>query len=141
MTIRPKLWTSIAIVASLCGVLLVAPGSSAAPPQTDRAAVMAILDQRGIVYRDVQVRAADPSVPQDHFAYVAAVVVEAESLSYGKIECLAIADDCVLWIEALGVYQVPLPPLPATPLWEQINQHLDTVTAQPRAWLARIGQR
>jgi hypothetical protein len=141
MTTQHNLWISIGIAASLCGVLLLAPGSSAAQLQTDRAAVMAILDQRAIVYTDVQVRAADPSVPQDHFAYVAAVVVEAERPAYGKIECIAIADDCVLWIESLGVYQVPLPPLAATPLWEQINQHLDTVTARPRAWLARIGQR
>jgi hypothetical protein len=140
MTIRPKLWTNIAIVASLCGVLLVAPGSWAAPPQTDREAVMAILDQRGIVYREVQVRAADPSVPQDHFAYVAAVVVEAKHRAYGKIECLS-SDDCVLWIESLGVYQVPLHPLTAISFWEQINQHLDAVAVWLRAGLARIGQR
>jgi hypothetical protein len=114
MTIRAKLWNSIVIVASLCGVLLVAPGSAAAQPQTDRAAVMAILDQRGIVYTDVQVRAADPSVPQDHFAYVASVVVDAERPAYGKITCLVMADDCVLWIETLGVYEVPLPPYAAT---------------------------
>ena len=114
MTIRAKLWISTAIVASLCGVLLLAPGSSAAPPQTDRAAVMRILDQRGVIYGDVQVRAASPSVPQDHFAYVASVVVDAEPPAYGKITCLAMADDCVLWIESLGVYQVPLPLYAAT---------------------------
>jgi hypothetical protein len=134
MTIRAKLWISIAIVASLCGVLLVAPGSLAASPRSDRAAVMAILDQRGIVYTNVQVHAADPSVPQDHFANVAAVVVEAEHPAYGKIECLS-SDDCVLWIESLGVYQIPLTPLTATSLWEQINQYLDTVAVWLRAWL------
>jgi hypothetical protein len=140
MTIRPKLWTSIAIVASLCCVLLLAPGSSAAAPQTDRAAVMRILDQRGFVYADVQVRAGDPSVPQDHFASVAAVVVEAEPTAYGKITCLS-SDDCVLWIESLGVQQVPLPPLAATSFWGRVNQHLDTVAVPLRAWLARVGQR
>jgi hypothetical protein len=140
MTIQQKLWISIGIVASLCGVLLLAPESSAAPPQTDRAAVMAILDQRGVVYTDVQVRGADPSVPQDHFAYVAAVVVEVERPAYGKIECLS-SDDCVLWIESLGVYQVPIPPLAATSLWGQIKEHLDTVAVPLRDRLARIGQR
>jgi len=134
MTIRSKLWISVAIAASVCGVLVVAPGSLAAPPRTDRGAVMAILDQRGIMYTDVQVRGADPSVPQDHFAYVEAVVVEAERPAYGKIECLS-SDDCVLWIESLGVYQVPLPPLMATSLWGQIKQHLDTVAVWLRAWL------
>jgi hypothetical protein len=137
MTIRPKLWISIAIVASLCGVLVLAPGSSAVPPQTDRAAVMRILDQRGVVYTDVQVHSADPSVPQDHFASVAAVVVEAQPTAYGKIECLAIADDCVLWIESLGVRQMPLAPRAATSLWGRINQHLDTVEVLLQDWLAR----
>jgi hypothetical protein len=141
MTIRPKLWTSIAIVASLCSVLLLAPGSAATARQTDRGAVMKILDQRGVVYTDVQVRVADPSVPQDHFAYVAAVVVEAEPRAYGKIECLAMANNCVLWIESLGVRQVSLPPRAATSLWERLNHHLDTVVVPLRAWLARVGQR
>ena len=101
----------------------------------------AILDQRRIEYTDVQVHSADPGVPQDHFAYVAAVVVEAKRPAYGKIECVTIADDCVLWIESLGVYQVPLPPLAATSLRGRINQHLNTVVVPLRAWLARIGQR
>jgi hypothetical protein len=140
MTIRPQLWISLGIVASLCSVLLLALGC-AAPPRTDREAVMAILDQRGIVYTDVQVHGADPSVPQDHFAYVAAVVVEAEPPAYGKIECLSSAGDCVLWIESLGVYQVPLPAPAATSLWERLNHLVDTVAVPLRNWLARLGQR
>jgi len=138
MTIRPQLWISIAIVASLCGVLLLATGRSAAQPHTDRAAVMMILDQRGVMYADVQVRAGDPSVPQDHFASVAAVVVEAEPPAYGKIECLSSAGDCVLWIEALGLHQVPLPTPAATLPWvEWIKRHLHAVEASLQAWLAR----
>jgi hypothetical protein len=140
MTIQQKLWISIGIVASLSGVLLLAPGR-AVPPRTDREAVMAILDQRRIAYTDVQVHGGESGVPQDHFAYVAAVIVEAERPAYGKIECVAMADDCVLWIESLGVYQVPLPPIAATSLWEHINQHLDTVAVRLRAGLARIAQR
>ena len=140
MTIQQKLWISIGIVASLCGVLLLAAGSSATQPQTDRAAVMAMLDQRAIRYADVQVHGADSTIPQDHFAYVAAVLVEAEPPAYGKIECLS-SDDCVLWIESLGVQQVPLPPLAPTSLWERINQHLDTIAVPLRAWLARVGHR
>jgi hypothetical protein len=101
---------------------------------------MRILDQRRVMYADVEVRAADRSVPQDHFAYVAGVIVEAERPAYGKIECIAMADDCVLWIESLGVYQVPLPPLAATSLWDQIKDYLDTVAVQLRAVLAHIGQ-
>jgi hypothetical protein len=141
MTIRPKLWTSIAIVASLCGVLLLALGR-AAPPRTDREAVMAILDQRAIVYTDVQLHGAESGVPQDHFASVAAVVVEAERPAYGKIECLSSAGDCVLWIEALGLHQVPLPTPAATPSWlEWIKRYLHAGETSFRTWLARAGHR
>jgi hypothetical protein len=141
MTIRPQLWISLGIAASLCGVLLLALGR-AASPRTDRAAVMAILDQRAIAYTDVQVHGAESGVPQDHFASVAAVVVEAERPAYGKIECLSSAGDCVLWIEALGVHQVPLPTPAATPPWvEWIKRRLHAVEASFRAWLARAGHR
>jgi hypothetical protein len=142
MTIRPKLWISLGIVASLCSGLLLLPfGHAAARPRTDREAVMAILDQRDIAYADVQVHGGNPSVSQDHFAYVAAVVVEAEPPAYGKIECLSSAGDCVLWIESLGVYQVPLPTLAATSLWERLNYLLDAATVPLRAWLARAEHR
>jgi hypothetical protein len=140
MAIRAKLWASVAIVAGLCGVLLLAPVRSAARPQTDRAAVMAILDQRRIAYADVQVHGAESGVPQDHLPYVAVVVVKAERPAYGKIECGAIADDCVLWIESLGVQQVALPPRAATSFWGRIKERLDTVVVPLRAWLAGIGQ-
>jgi hypothetical protein len=140
MTIRQQLWISLGIAASLCGMLVLALGRPTALPRSHRAAVMAVLDQREKTYTDVQVRAADPSVPQDHFASVAAVVVEAEPPAYGKIECLA-SDDCVLWIEALGVHAVRLPALAPTSFWGRVNQHLDTVAVPLRAWLARVGQR
>jgi hypothetical protein len=141
MTIRQQLWISLGIAASLCGMLLLALGRPIAPLRTDRAAVMTVLDQRGIAYTDVQVRSADPSVPQDHFASVAAVVVEADHPAYGKIECLPSIQDCVLWIEALGVYQVPLPRLAPTSLWEQLNHQIDTVAILLQDWLPRAGQR
>jgi len=63
MTIRPQLWISLGIAASLCGVLLLALGR-AASPRTDRAAVMAILDQRAIAYTDVQVHGRRAACPR-----------------------------------------------------------------------------
>lgn len=103
---------------------------------------MAILDQRAIPYTDVQVHSADLGVPQDHFAYVAAVVVEAEPPAYGKIACLSSAGDCGLWIEALGIDQVPLPTPAAPPPWVAWIKHpLHTLERSLRAWLARAAQR
>jgi hypothetical protein len=93
---------------------------------------MAILDRRAITYTYVQVHSEYPGVPQDHFAYVAAVVVGSEPPAYGKIECLSSTSDCVLWIEALGIYQAPLPTSAAPPAWvEWIKRPLRAL----EAWL------
>ena len=65
MTIRQQLWLGLGLAAIVSGLLLLALARVTVPPHTDRAAVMALLDQRGIAYRDVAVRAGAGGVPQD----------------------------------------------------------------------------
>jgi hypothetical protein len=132
---QQRLWLSLG-VAGLCSVLLLI-SVPVAPPRTEREAVMAILDQRSIAYEDVQIHhGAENGMPQDHFASVAAVVVETEPAAYGKIECLSSTSDCVLWIETMGIYQVPLPRLAVAPFWMHwIKRH--GVATLLRAWLMR----
>ena len=78
MPIRQQLWLGLGLAAIVSGLLLMALGRVTVAPRTDRAAVMALLDQRGIAYREVAVRAGAGGVPQDGNAYVAAVEVAAE---------------------------------------------------------------
>jgi hypothetical protein len=110
-------WISAGVIASVGTVLglslLLGTGVRGQAPRTEREAVMAVLDRRGIRYTDVQVQAAAPG-GEGHFAMVAAVMIMADPSTSGRIECLS-RDECALWIDALGVRHVPLPALARTP--------------------------
>ena len=136
MPMRKQLWLGLGLAAIVSGLLLLALARVTVPPHTDRAAVMALLDQRGIAYRDIDVHAGAGGVPQDGNAYVAAVEVAGERPAYGTIVCQAHLDDCVVWINSLGVRQQTLPQVtPDEPWVEQLRRELRDAGRRLRSWL------
>ena len=108
MSVRQQRWLGLGLAAITSGLLLLALGRVTVPPRTDRTAVMAVLDQRRIVYQDVAVRAGAGGVAQDGNAYVAAVDVAAAPPAYGTIVCESRPDACVVWTDARSIQQVAL---------------------------------
>ena len=138
MTNHQQLWLGLGLAAIVSGLLLVALARVTVAPRTDHTAVMALLDQRGIAYRDVAVRAGAGVVPQDHYAYVAAVEVAAERPAYGKIVCQARLTDCVVWLNSLGLRQVALPAVtPAEPWVEPLRRWRREAEQLLRSWLEK----
>jgi hypothetical protein len=118
--------TGFGLIASLlAGTLLGAPrslGSIATQPRTYRAAVIAVLDRHAIPYRDVQVRDACPSSPDDCFIQNILILTTTRPVA-GTIVCRRYYEDCALRLPALGLPSTPLLPLAQDPPWVRALRH------------------
>jgi hypothetical protein len=144
--------TSISIAASatvctvLCIMLLLALAHHTTPPRTYRAAVMQILDQRGLPYADVEVTNACTIDRRDCAylpSYTTYVTVSAGEPVHGRIVCKRqIADGprdaCTLSLATLALHNLPLPPLAHDPAWlSTLKDQLDRIATWLRTWLPR----
>jgi hypothetical protein len=95
-------------------------GVSARPylarPHTYRAAIMMALDERAIIYRDIQVHDACQTNPSDCSGSWVAVTTATDPVS-GQITCQRYHEDCTLSLTMLDIHHIPLPALAQDVPW------------------------
>jgi len=135
---------TIAVGIIVCIMLLVALEYHATRPRTHREAVMQILDQRAIPYRDVRVTKACSFDPRDcavMSAYTAYVEVVGVPPVHGRIVCQhqiasGDGDGCTLSLAALDIHNVPLPALARDPSWlPALQRQLQYIARWLRTWI------
>jgi hypothetical protein len=117
-------WKVIEIQMFLVVILLSGCAPLRAQPHTYRAAIMMVLDNRALPYRDVQVHDGCQPNPSDCFAISVIVITGPRSVA-GWIGCQSYHKDCTLWLPALGIHAAFLPSLVQDPPWlRTLDQYL-----------------
>ena len=103
-------------------------------PHTYRTAIMMVLDERAIAYRDVQVHDACQTNPSDCSGSWVAVTTATGPVS-GQITCQRYHEDCTLSLAMLDIHHIPLPPLAQDDPW------LSAIKRDIQAFVLSFGSR
>ena len=137
MSVRQQRWLGLGLAAIVSGLLLLALGRVTVAPRTDRAAVMALLDQRGIAYRVSRCVPALAACRRTGTPTWRRWRWPRSAPAYGTIVCQARLDACVVWIDALGMQQVALPAVTPAEPWVE---HAQTSAARGGATAADLAE-
>jgi len=124
----------VILVVAVVGYGSVSVPPHLARPHTYRAAIMMVLDERAIAYRDVQVHDACQTNPSDCSGSWVAVTTATGPVS-GQITCQRYHEDCTLSLAMLDIHHLPLPPLAQDDSW------LSAIKRRIQAFVLSFGSR